>query len=161
MPRLVVVLPLRPLRLGDGFPLKTWPLHVTVAPTFRTETDAAAVAVAIAPAIARAPALSVTAGLDEGFGPSGKVPVTVLRACPELSGLHEQLREALGAVRAEFDDPAYIGPGYRPHVTATAVARLSPGDAARLEQAAIVDMEPVGPQRLRQVCWVAALGQGG
>lgn len=157
VPRLVVVLPLIRLRTGDGFPLKTWPLHVTVAPTFVTDADAAAVAVAIRPAICGCPPLTVTGGAEEGFGPSGRVPVTVLVPSAELSALHELLRTALGAVRADFDDPAYIGAGYRGHVTSTAVARMTPGDVALLAQAAIVDMEPVGLQRLRRVTWVSAL----
>lgn len=157
MPRLVVVLPLLQLEVGAGFPLRTWPLHVTVAPTFVTGADARAVAAAIAPVLAGAPAMSVTAGQDEGFGPSGRVPVTVLVPSPELSHLHEVLLEALLAVDAEFDDPAYIGHGYRPHVTVTGTARLQPGDVAQLEQAALVDMEPVGPERWRQVLWTALL----
>lgn len=157
MPRLVVVLPLVPLTAGDGFPLKTWPLHVTVAPTFQTPADLAAVAAAIAPVVARSPALCVTAGGDEGFGPSGRVPVTVLIPSPELSGMHAGLVRALWAMDARFDDPEYVGDGYRAHVTMTTTARMTPGQVARLEQAAIVDMEPVGPQRLREVVWVSPL----
>ena len=155
MPRLVVVLPLVPLPVGAGFPLRTWPLHVTVAPTFVTDADTPAVAAAIAPVVADSPAMAVTAGDDEGFGPSGRVPVTVLAPSPELSALHGLLRDALRAVDAQFDDPAYTGAGYRAHVTHTRNARMQPGDIALLEQAALVDMEPVGPQRWRQVLWVS------
>lgn len=161
MPRLVVVLPLAPLPVGAAFPLRTWPLHVTVAPTFVTAADAAAVVAAIAPVVADAPTMSVTAGGDEGFGPSGRVPVTLLAPSAELSALHGLLLEALGAVDVEFDDPAYTGPGYRPHVTVTGTARMLPGEAAVLEQAALVDMEPVGPQRWRQVLWVSRFSTPG
>jgi hypothetical protein len=157
VPRLVVVLPLVPLRVGAGFPLRTWPLHVTVAPTFITLADPTAVAAAIAPVVAGSPTVSVTAGAEEGFGPSGRVPVTVLVPSPELSTLHGTLLDALGVVDAEFDDPAYTGPGYRAHVTVTRNARMQPGDIALLEQAALVDMEPVGPERRRQVLWVSRL----
>lgn len=158
MPRLVVVLPLVPLRVGDGYPLRIWPLHVTAAPTFVTDADATAVAAAIAPVVAGSPTLSVSAAGDEGFGPSGRVPVTVLAPAPELSALHGLLLDALGAVDAAFDDPAYTGPGYRPHVSVTGSARMRPGGVALLEQAALVDMEPVGPQRWRQVLWASRLG---
>jgi 2'-5' RNA ligase len=157
VPRLVVVLPLLPLRIGDGFPLRTWPLHVTVAPTFVTDAGPAAVAEAISTVVAAAATISVTAGGDEGFGPSGRVPVTVLVRSPELSALHALLLQTLSTAGAVFDDPEYTGPGYRAHVTVTAEARMRPGDVALLEQAALVDMEPVGPQRWRRVVWVARL----
>lgn len=157
MPRLVVVLPLAPLATGDGFPLKTWPLHVTVAPTFCTDADIPAVAAAIAPVVAGGSAVSVTAEGYEGFGPSGRVPVTVLERSAELWTLHAGLVEALQAVDAQFDDPEYVGAGYRAHVTITADARMTPGQVSLLEQAAIVDMEPVGAQRLRNVVWVSPL----
>lgn len=157
MPRLVVVLPLLPMRPGDGFPLRTWPLHLTVAPTFVTDADTEAVGAAIAPVIAASPPVSVTAGAQEGFGPSGRVPVTVVVPTPPLTELHHALSSALTAVGAVFDDPQYTGAGYRAHVTATANDRLPTGKVALLRQAALVDMEPVGPERLRQVVWVAAL----
>ena len=160
MPRLVVVLPLLPLRVGDGFPLRTWPLHVTVAPTFVTDADPTAVAAAIAPVIAQAPTMSVTAGGEEGFGPSGRVPVTVLVPLPELSALHLLLVEALRAVAPTYDDPQYTGAGYRAHVTVAGDARIRPGEVALLEQAALVDMEPVGPQRRREVLWMSPLQSG-
>jgi hypothetical protein len=164
VPRLVVVLPLRPMRLGEAFSLRTWPLHVTVAPTFVTDADAAAVAAAIAPVVATTPAMSVTAAGEEGFGPSGRVPVTVLVPTPGLSTLHRRLIEALctvGTAGTVFDDPEYTGPGYRAHVTVTAEARLQTDEVAVLRQAAIVDMEPIGPQRLRQVVWISELGGAG
>lgn len=161
MPRLVVVLPLAPLSVGVGFPLRTWPLHVTVAPTFITDADAAEVAAAIGPVVAGAPIMTVTAGDDEGFGPSGRVPVTVLVPSPEVTLLHQKLLAALPAVDAEFDDPAYTGPGFRAHVTVTGEARLRPGETALLEQVALVDMEPVGPHRCRHVLWASPLGSTG
>lgn len=158
MPRLVVVLPLLPLGVGDGFPLRTWPLHVTVAPTFVLDAGAAAVAAAVAPVVAASVPIAVTAGGEEGFGRSGRIPVTVLLPSQELSALHARLLDVLGGLGAVFDDPEYTGTGYRAHVSVTRDARLPDGEVALLEKAALVDMEPVGPQRWRHVRWVAALG---
>jgi hypothetical protein len=85
----------------------------------------------------------------------------VLVPSAELSALHGVLRDALGAVAAQFDDPEYTGPGYRPHVTVTRTARMQPGEVALLEQVALVDMEPLGPQRWRQVLWVSGFSAPG
>lgn len=157
VPRLVVVLPLVPLRVDDGFPLRSWPLHVTVAPTFVTDDDAAAVAMAIAPVVEATPVVPVTAGGVEGFGPSGRIPVTLVVPSPGLTTLHGLLLDALETVGAHFDDPEYTGRNYRAHVTHIDDDRMQPGQVALLRQAALVDMEPVGTRRWRQVVWVSPL----
>ncbi len=157
MPRLVVVLPVRPLEAGDGFALRDWPLHVTVAPTFVVALDLATVVGAISPLLESQPALTVRAGPDEGFGPSLDIPVTVIEPSAELTALHARLIAALRGVGAEFDDPEFIGDGYRAHVTVRRADRLCPGDSVELAQATIVDMAPQGDARLRRVVWAMAL----
>ena len=157
MSRLVVVLPLQPLAVGDGFSLSDWPLHVTVAPTFVVTVDLSAVAGVISPELRRQPGLGVRVGHDEGFGRSGKIPVSVLEPAPALADLHSRLVAALTELGAVFDDPEFVGAGYRAHITMTPAARSQPGDELTLTQAAIVDMEPEGDRRLRRVVWALAL----
>jgi len=153
VPRLVVVLPLQPLELGSGFALRDWPLHVTVAPTFVIEQGLPAVLAAITPRLAEQRSIGVCAGPDEGFGRSGNIPVTVVDASVELINLHLALVGALRVAGAVFDDPDFVGAGYRAHVTKTRTAQLSPGDPMLLRQAVVVDMEPAGDDRLRRVIW--------
>jgi 2'-5' RNA ligase superfamily len=155
--RLVVVLPLQPLTVGDGFSLSDWPLHVTVAPTFVVTVDLSAVAAAITPVVGSQRPLRVRVGQDEGFGRSGRIPVSVIEPTPELSDLHGRLVSVLSEIDAAFDDPEFIGPHYRAHVTKTRVAQSHPGDEMTLTQAAIVDMEPEGDKRLRRVVWAVPL----
>jgi hypothetical protein len=159
--RLVVVLPLEPLQPGDGFPLREWPLHVTVAPTFVVQTALSHVVAAIEPVLADRPGLSAVAGEPEGFGPSQTIPVTVVEPNADLTALHLRLVDALRQVDAVFDDPQYVGPGYRAHVTATRLAAAAPGQRLWMDQAAIVDMAPYGERRLRRVVWVTALCRAG
>jgi 2'-5' RNA ligase len=161
--RLVIVLPLLPLRVGIGFSLQDWPLHLTVAPTFviggdDVDSDIADVVAAVTPTVTEQPSLTVRAGSDAGFGHSGKIPVTLIEETAELSRLHQRLLSALLAIGAVFDDPEYAGQGYRPHVTVTRLARVSAGEPMTLRQAAVVDMAPSGDGRLRRVVWVRALG---
>jgi len=120
MGRYVVVLPLEPLALGDGYPLKTWPLHLTVAPTFVIDNPLQTAVSAIAPVFAFQRPLMLRAGHDEGFGRSETIPVTVVQQTIELELLHERLVRELTAVAAEFDDPHFTGAGYRAHVTMNA-----------------------------------------
>jgi len=160
--RLVVVLPLLPLAIGDGFSLKEWPLHLTVAPTFvigadDIDADIADVSMAITPVLAGQPQLTVRAATDAGFGHAGKIPVTLIEQSAELAGLHDRLVAALLAIGAAFDDPEFTGPGYQPHVTMTRSGRVSLGDQLTLRQAALVDMAPAGDRRLRRVAWARTL----
>ncbi len=155
--RLVVVLPLQPLTVGDGFSLSDWPLHVTVAPTFVVTADLNAVTAALTPVLRSQRTLRVEVGRDEGFGRSGRIPVSVVEPTPRLNDLHCRLVAVLSDIGAVFDDPEFIGPNYRAHVTKTRAAQSHPGEELTLTQAAIVDMEPKGDGRLRRVVWAVPL----
>lgn len=154
MLRLVVVLPLVPLATGAGFPLREWPLHVTVAPTFVVQYGLSEVVEMIGPVLADQPRLAARAGQQEGFGPSMTIPVAVVEPTVELTDLHTRLVTALRQGGAVFDDPQYVGDGYRAHITTTRQAAAQAGQQLHLQQAAIVDMEPQGDQRLRRVVQV-------
>lgn len=158
--RLVVVLPLQPLAAGDGFSLREWPLHITVAPTFVVHQDCNAVISTISPVLRSQTRLLVLAGPDQGFGRSQAIPVTVVDPSPELTNLHHRLLIALTAVGAVFDDPDFTGAGYRAHVTKTRLAHVHPGDHLTLDQVAVVDMAPEGDRRLRRVVWTSPLLDG-
>jgi 2'-5' RNA ligase superfamily len=155
--RLVVVLPLQPLAVGDAFSLKEWPLHLTVAPTFVIDADPKAVAATISGQLAGQGPLMVDVGADEGFGHSGKIPVTLIEPSITLSALHNLLVDALVAVGAVFDDPQFVGTGYRAHVTVVGSARVQRGETLTLRQAVLVDMAPAGDRRLRRVIWAHPL----
>ena len=157
MPRLVVVLPLRPLADGAAFTLRDWPLHVTVAPTFVVAGDVQSVVSVVEPCLSAQPPVRVRAGSEEGFGRSMTRPAMVIEPDVELSALHLALLRALRKSEAEFDHPDFVGTGYRAHITRTRAEAVGPGDELELCQAAIVDMEPEGDRRLRRVVWTAAL----
>ncbi|MET3806044.1 hypothetical protein ABIB25_003053 [Nakamurella sp. UYEF19] len=177
--RLVVVLPLRRLEVGEAFALRDWPLHVTVAPTFVLDgpardagsddgcmldsavLDSAVlemVSAAIEGPLVECPSLRLLAAGDEGFGRSGAIPVTVVEPSVELDALHHLLVAALSDLGARFDDPEFTGSGYRAHVTVRQGRRVDTGDVLEPTQAVIVDMEPQGDARLRRVVWARDLG---
>ncbi|MGY4858663.1 2'-5' RNA ligase family protein [Cryobacterium sp. AP23] len=142
MPRLVIVLPVTPLRDGDGFTVAEWPLHVTVLPPFLTDAPAAEIATAMAAVARTRPPVTVVAGDDELFGRRHDIPVTLIDPAEDLTGLHQALVAAIRPFAAEPDEPAFTGPGFRAHVTHKPPARLHPGDILTLTQLALVDMLP-------------------
>lgn len=142
MPRLVVVLPLVPLRVGEGFPVSSWPLHVTVLPPFLTVAGPGAIAAAIGSAVRAQPPITVTAGVDALFGRRHDIPVSLVVPDDRLTELHRALVHALLPFAAEPEEPAFTGPGFRAHVTHKPPARVRPGDRLTLSQIAVVDMLP-------------------
>lgn len=142
MSRLVIVLPLAPLTVGDSFAVRDWPLHITVLPPFLSNAEPAAIADAVAVACAGQGALRVVADQDAMFGRRHDIPVTLVREHPALTQLHRTLVDAVRPFAATPEEPAFTGDGFRPHVTVKGAARVSAGDVLSLSQIAIVDMLP-------------------
>lgn len=151
MPRLVVVLPLSPLREGESFAVKNWPLHVTVLPPFLTEAAPRDVADAIAAVASRHPAIEAVAGLDDLFGRRHDVPVTLIDESAALTGLHHALVDAVRPLAVAPDEPAFTGSGFRAHVTIKPPRRVHDGDRLFLSQIALVDMVPRSAEAGRTV----------
>ncbi|HAM25272.1 MAG TPA: hypothetical protein DCP11_00815 [Microbacteriaceae bacterium] len=142
MSRLVVVIPLSPLRDGESFAVRDWPLHITVLPPFLTEAAPSEIADSIAAATSTQTALKAIAGHDEMFGRRKDVPVTVIGENEALTRLHRTLVDAVRPFAASPDEPAFTGSGFRAHVTIKHHARVHEGDELSLTQIALVDMAP-------------------
>ena len=151
--RLVIVLPLRPLAVGDAFTLREWPLHLTVAPTFVIAGGLPAVLPVVAPVLLAHRALVLDVGPADGFGHAMNVPVSLVEPSAELIGLHSRLIASLLTVGARFDHPEFIGDAYRPHITLKGVPVLRCGVRLTQRQAAVVDMAPAGERRFRPVSY--------
>ena len=146
MSRLVVVLPLTPLRTGDSFPVSAWPLHITVLPPFQTDAAASEIARIIAGVVAETAigrtALTAVAGADALFGRREDVPVTLVEDDPHLTELHGALVAAVRPFASTPDEPAFTGPGFRAHITIKNGTRVHAGQRLALRQIALVDMAP-------------------
>lgn len=142
MSRLVIVLPLSPLRDGDSFAVQDWPLHITVLPPFLTDAAPSEIAAAITSAASTQTPLTAIAGHDEMFGRREDVPVTVVVENEALTRLHRTLVDAVRPFAASPDEPAFTGPGFRPHITIKHHGRVHEGDEFSLTQIALVDMAP-------------------
>lgn len=142
MPRLVVVLPLSPLRDGDSFAVKEWPLHITVLPPFHTDAELAAIAAAIASVRVPDAPLMVTAGREEMFGRRENIPVTLIDDNEALARLHRDLIDAVRPLAAIPDESAFTGARFRPHVTIKGQNQVHEGERLTMTQIALVDMAP-------------------
>jgi len=158
MPRLVVVLPLTPLTVGDTFLVRDWPLHVTVLAPFLTDAAPGVIEEALAAAASAQSALSVVAGGAERFGRRGDVPVTVLEPDPGLTALHDLVVGAVLPFAASPEEAAFTGTEFRAHVTDKNHGRVHAGDILELGQIALVDMAPRAAPSGRAVLATIPLG---
>ncbi|MDH6237109.1 2'-5' RNA ligase family protein [Cryobacterium sp. CG_9.6] len=144
MQHYVVVLPVKPLSVGEGFPVDQWPLHVTLVPNFHTRSTSAEIEKTIE--VARPLGLCVRVGAEEMFGGSGSIPANiVLDESGTLTRLHNRLLTTLEErCGLTLDNPQYFRAGYRPHITVTRAEHAEPGALIYLNQLALVDMQPRG-----------------
>lgn len=157
MARFVVVLPLHELAIGDAFPVADWPLHVTLVEPFPTELATGAIAALVGTALGDASAVTATAGARAGFGRRGDVPVTLVG--DDDGTLAAMRRRVLDALREADVDVARARLDYRPHVTAMPHGEVEPGTTVRLEQVALIDMQPADGAGMRAVAAVWPLSR--
>ncbi|AWB87565.1 2'-5' RNA ligase family protein [Mycetocola zhujimingii] len=142
MSRVVVVVPLNPLRNGESFLVSSWPLHITVVPPFETEAETPAIAAALAEAVGDLASFSVVAAGDELFGRRHDIPVTLIADDERLLTLRERLVAAVRPLATSPDERAFSRPEFRPHVTVKGENRVADGEELHLTQVALVDMAP-------------------
>lgn len=157
MPRLVIVLPLSPLNTGDSFSVARWPLHVTVLPPFLTAATPDEIARAMTGVALEQQAITAVAGQDAMFGRRHDVPVTLVTENERLNALHAALVAAVRPFAADPEEPAFTGPGFRPHVTMKNDRRVDENDQLSLAQVALVDMAARAAPSGRMVLATASL----
>lgn len=157
MSRYVVVAPLSPMAVGDRFITREWPLHVTLVQVFASDASPGGIVMRLDAVAAVASPITVVAGDDERFGPSRTIAVTVVEPSLELDRLHAACVAALEELAPVYENPEYMGDGYRPHVTVKRHQRVSAGDLLTLQQIALVDMEPGQHDGGREVLAVSAI----
>ena len=141
MPRVVVVIPLEPLRAGTRFAVHEWPLHVTVVPPFSTHASVDDVARVIAETSSAVAPFEVTAGEGAMFGRRHDIPVTLVEDDARLTDLHDALVGALAPL-ASMGGRTLQQAQYRPHVTSKGDRHAITGEVLMLAQLALVDMAP-------------------
>lgn len=159
MSRYVVVAPLTPMVVGDRFITREWPLHVTLVQVFATPATPVEIGRRLAAVAAASPAITVVAGDEENFGRSQSIPVTLVNSSVALDALHAACVAAIEELAPRYENPEFMGAGYRPHVTIKRQGRVLAGDVLELRQLAVVDMEPGQRDGGREVLTVCALGR--
>ena len=140
MSRVVVVLPVHPLTVGDSFLVSAWPLHVTLVPPFATEASVPSITEALRSALGNENEYHLVAAGDDLFGRRHNILVTLLADDERLTALRTRLVECLRPFATNLDDRAFARLEFRPHITVKGESRVHEGDEVHLSQLALVDM---------------------
>lgn len=127
---------------GTEYPSTHWPLHVTIADTFAVDWSKNDLLKKLSALVANHQPVTAIADHDEYFGPQKQTQVTILDMSKELIALHNDVVGLLKSAGAIFNNPQYIGEGYRAHVTVQSHLRLHKGDLVNINGLTIVDMFP-------------------
>ena len=143
-----VVLPLAPLQVGRWIDRAAWPLHLTLVPNVRSDTDLDVLVGVVREATARLPPLATTMGDEAWFDPDGSTLVD-LAGVDDLRPAHEAVLDALQQhAGAAAVVPEYHRDGYRPHVTVTPSARARRGERLTFRTIALVELGTEGREGL-------------
>ncbi|MCW4384376.1 2'-5' RNA ligase family protein [Salinibacterium sp. SYSU T00001] len=153
--RIVVVLPLARLDVGERFAVDYWPLHVTVVAPFSTHSSMDEVEETVIHSVRDYCPLRVTVGGEAMFGRRQNIPVNLIRPHEGLFALQSDLQNALQPLMVS---PRHPSQEFRPHVTAKRNGRVHEDDRLTLSHVAVVDMAPRSEPRGRVVLASVPLG---
>ncbi len=118
----LVVLPVDSMLAGTVYAKgEQLPLHCTLMPWFRLSSsfsrERLEYELMILASNLEADCIELICERHDLFGPSSDIPVSLLRREPALLNLHTQLLVSLIKIDSQPKDVAWIGAGYRPHIT--------------------------------------------
>jgi hypothetical protein len=81
----------------------------------------------------------------------GDIKVTVLEESKEFRKMLNNVQQALINNGALFNEPEYLGDGFKPHVTFQRNAKLEVGNNKQITSVSLVDMFPNGNFEQRRI----------
>jgi len=136
---------------GATYSSNDWPLHVTIADTFSLNWEIDDLRTKLSELATKLKPATAIAAQDEYFGPEKQTQVTILDMSKGLINLHNGVISILKSLGAVFNDPQYMGEGFRAHATVQSNARLNMGTEVKFDNLAIIDMFPDDDPYIRKV----------
>lgn len=120
------VFEVEPMEIGKTY--SSLPLHCTLMNWFRTEIELEKMIAAAKEIFNDTHSVELKSDHPELFGPENTIPVHLVTKNDDLAELHSKLLDALDRIGVQHSQPAYVGQGWRPHVTTHEGRALLPGE---------------------------------
>lgn len=126
----------------DEFPYTEWPLHVTLLANFTITQPLERLVDELEAYSQRVEPFEITSDGEALFGPNQNVAVSLIKPGTLIKKLHQDLAEITKSLGAEYDEPRFMGEGFRPHATTQIKTRLTDKQTLMLDNFTLVDMYP-------------------
>ncbi|HVC36369.1 MAG TPA: hypothetical protein VNE40_02915 [Candidatus Dormibacteraeota bacterium] len=101
----------------------------------------------------------VKVGDEARFGLKKNVAVSLIQTNDAIRQVHKGLVDITKSLGAAFDEPKFMGEGYRPHATLQVKSRLIEGQTVNLDNFTLVDMYPNNDINKRRLIQTFELGR--
>lgn len=135
--------------VGFEFPREETPLHATLAGVFAINQTGDDIAAILNEGLDEERAFDIEGEVIESWGEG--LNVTTIKRSDEFDELYRKVQEILLNNSAVFNEPEYLGDGFRPHVTVQKSGRLGIGSTAVIRNVSLVDMFPNSDGNQRRI----------
>jgi len=124
------------------FAYTDWPLHVTLLANFTISQSLEKLIEKLELYAQETAPFEIMSDGESLFGPHQNVAVSLIRPSESIRKVHTDLMAITKALGAEYDEPKFMGEGFRPHATKQADSRLADQQIHVLKDFTFVDMYP-------------------
>jgi 2'-5' RNA ligase len=142
----------------DEFPSSDWPLHVTLLANFTIDQPLEQLVTELSTYAKLTKPFVIIADGEARFGPDENVAVSLIQPSESIAEIHHQLSDISTGLGAVYDEPRFMGDGYRPHATIQVSARISNGQAVTVDNFTLVGMYPHEDIKRRKIIKTFSLG---
>jgi len=144
---------------GFRFHKAAWPPHVTILPRLTLGTSLETFTAKLKESVQHIQPFKITITGPEFFGQDQTIPVLIVDPSPDILKTHTGLLKMCVGLRCTYDEPAYNGAGYRPHVSVQKNNTIEVGQTFPLDTITLVDMYPDGDITQRLVLETYTFGE--
>ena len=135
----------------DNFLASEWPLHITLLANFTIANPIESLIAKLHDLSKQIEPIATNVLGEDMFGLNKDVAVSLIKQNKELIKLHGNLITITESLGAEYDEPKFLGEGFRPHATIQIKSRLHKGQAVNINSFTLIDMFPDNDKTRRRI----------
>lgn len=145
-------------KVPNEFPYTEWPLHVTLLANFTVSQPLEKLIEKLALYAQETEPFEIMSDGEDLFGLNQNIAVSLIQPSENIKKLHADLAAITKSLGAEFDEPKFMGEGFRPHATKQVSSRLADRQILMLNNFTLVDMYPDNDIKRRRTLKTYKLG---
>lgn len=128
--------------IPNEFPYTEWPLHVTLLANFTITQPLEKLIEKLEFYSQETESFELMSDGEDIFGPNHDVAVSLIQPSKSIRKIHDDLAVITKSLGAEYDEPRFMGEGFKPHATKQISSQLRDKQVIMLDNFTLVDMYP-------------------